>query len=230
MKVSAIIPAAGSGNRFGELKQFKMLAGRPMFFHTLYPFINSNKIDEIILVVPEQTVEQIHNDVSSVSRKPLKIVAGGRQRHDSVNNGVRVVNSESMLICIHDAARPFVTEELISDSINACDNHDGAVVGFPCQDTVKLSENGLIKKTLDRETIWLAQTPQTFHKNKLNKAILNAESTGFTGTDEATLMEAMGFSVALVQGHENNFKVTTQIDWERAKQLIQFQNRKDVRV
>ncbi|MEC9377169.1 MAG: 2-C-methyl-D-erythritol 4-phosphate cytidylyltransferase [Candidatus Neomarinimicrobiota bacterium] len=229
MKVSAIIPAAGSGNRFGESKQFKILAGRPMFFHTLNPFINSDKIDEIILVVPEQAVEQVHNDVFSISSKPIKVVSGGRKRQDSVNNGVRAVNSESELICIHDAARPFVTEELISSSINACDNHDGAVVGFPCQDTVKLSEKGLIKRTLDRETIWLAQTPQTFHKNKLIKSILNAESNGFTGTDEATLMEAMGFLVALVQGHVNNFKVTTQGDWERAEQLIQLQNRKDIR-
>ena len=218
MKVSAIIPAAGSGERFGEEKQFKLLSGRPLFFHTLKLFLQSDYIDEIIVAVPSANVDSTHRDVLSMSAgKPVKVVAGGTRRQDSVKNSIDVSDSHSTLVCIHDAARPFVTEELIQRSISACEYADGAVVGIPCKDTVKFSENGLVKETLDREKIWLAQTPQCFHKNKLLQALYHAEKENLTGTDESTLMEAMGFSIKLVDGDLNNFKITTKDDWIRAE-------------
>ena len=200
MKVSAIIPAAGSGERFGEEKQFKLLSGRPLFFHTLKLFLQSDYIDEIIVAVPSANVDSTHRDVLSMSAgKPVKVVAGGTRRQDSVKNGIDVSDSDSTLVCIHDAARPFVTEDLIQRSISACEFADGAVVGIPSKDTVKFSENGLVKETLDREKIWLAQTPQCFHKNKLLQALYYAETENLTGTDESALMEAMGFSIKLVE-------------------------------
>ena len=218
MKVSAIIPAAGSGERFGEEKQFKLLSGRPLFFHTLKLFLQSDYIDEIIVAVPSANVDSTHRDVLSMSAgKPVKVVAGGTRRQDSVKNGIDVSDSHSTLVCIHDAARPFVTEELIQRSISACEFADGAVVGIPSKDTVKFSENGLVKETLDREKIWLAQTPQCFHKNKLLQALYYAETENLTGTDESALMEAMGFSIKLVEGDSNNFKITTKDDWIRAE-------------
>ena len=218
MKVSAIIPAAGSGERFGEEKQFKLLSGRPLFFHTLKLFLQSDYIDEIIVAVPSANVDPTHRDVLSMSAgKPVKVVAGGTRRQDSVKNGIDVSDSDSTLVCIHDAARPFVTENLIQRSISACEFADGAVVGIPSKDTVKFSENGLVKETLDREKIWLAQTPQCFHKNKLLQALDHAETENLTGTDESALMEAMGFSIKLVEGDSNNFKITTQDDWIRAE-------------
>jgi 2-C-methyl-D-erythritol 4-phosphate cytidylyltransferase len=217
MKVSAIIPAAGSGERFGEEKQFKLLSGRPLFFHTLKLFLQSDYIDEIIVAVPSANVDSTHRDVLSMSAgKPVKVVAGGTRRQDSVKNGIDVSDSDSTLVCIHDAARPFVTEDLIR-SISACEFADGAVVGIPSKDTVKFSENGLVKETLDREKIWLAQTPQCFHKNKLLQALYYAETENLTGTDESALMEAMGFSIKLVEGDSNNFKITTKDDWIRAE-------------
>ena len=217
MKVSAIIPAAGSGERFGEEKQFKLLSGRPLFFHTLKLFLQSDYIDEIIVAVPSANVDSTHRDVLSMSAgKPVKVVAGGTRRQDSVKNGIDVSDSDSTLVCIHDAARPFVTEDLIQRSISACEFADGAVVGIPSKDTVKFSENGLVKETLDREKIWLAQTPQCFHKNKLLQALYYAETENLTGTDESALMEAMGFSIKLVEGDSNNFKITTKDDWIRA--------------
>ena len=217
MKVSAIIPAAGSGERFGEEKQFKLLSGRPLFFHTLKLFLQSDYIDEIIVAVPSANVGSTHRDVLSMSAgKPVKVVAGGTRRQDSVKNGIDVSASDSTLVCIHDAARPFVTEDLIQRSISACEFADGAVVGIPSKDTVKFSENGLVKETLDREKIWLAQTPQCFHKNKLLQALYYAETENLTGTDESALMEAMGFSIKLVEGDSNNFKITTKDDWIRA--------------
>ena len=218
MKVSAIIPAAGSGERFGEEKQFKLLSGRPLFFHTLKLFLQSDYIDEIIVAVPSANVDSTHRDVLSMSAgKPVKVVAGGTRRQDSVKNGIDVSDSDSTLVCIHDAARPFVTENLIQRSISACEFADGAVVGIPSKDTVKFSENGLVKETLDREKIWLAQTPQCFHKNKLLQALYYAETENLTGTDESALMEAMGFSIKLVEGNSNNFKITTKDDWIRAE-------------
>ena len=218
MKVSAIIPAAGSGERFGEEKQFKLLSGRPLFFHTLKLFLQSDYIDEIIVAVPSANVDSTHRDVLSMSAgKPVKVVAGGTRRQDSVKNGIDVSDSDSTLVCIHDAARPFVTEDLIQRSISACEFADGAIVGIPSKDTVKFSENGLVKETLDREKIWLAQTPQCFHKNKLLQALYYAETENLTGTDESALMEAMGFSIKLVEGNSNNFKITTKDDWIRAE-------------
>ena len=218
MKVSAIIPAAGSGERFGEEKQFKLLSGRPLFFHTLKLFLQSDYIDEIIVAVPSANVDSTHRDVLSMSAgKPVKVVAGGTRRQDSVKNGIDVSDSDSTLVCIHDAARPFVTEDLIQRSIAACEFADGTVVGIPSKDTVKFSENGLVKETLDREKIWLAQTPQCFHKNKLLQALYYAETENLTGTDESALMEAMGFSIKLVDGDSNNFKITTKDDWIRAE-------------
>lgn len=218
MKVSAIIPAAGSGERFGEEKQFKLFSGRPLIFHTLKLFLQSDYIDEIIVAVPSANVDSTHRDVLSMSAgKPVKVVAGGTRRQDSVKNGIDVSDSHSTLVCIHDAARPFVTEDLIQRSISACEFADGAVVGIPSKDTVKFTENGFIKETLDREKIWLAQTPQCFHKNKLLQALYNAEKENLIGTDESALMEAMGFSIKLVDGDSNNFKITTKDDWIRAE-------------
>ena len=218
MKVSAIIPAAGSGERFGEEKQFKLFSGRPLIFHTLKLFLQSDYIDEIIVAVPSANVDSTHRDVLSMSAgKPVKVVAGGTRRQDSVKNGIDVSDSDSTLVCVHDAARPFVTEDLIQRSISACEFADGAVVGIPSKDTVKFSENGLVKETLDREKIWLAQTPQCFHKNKLLQALYYAETENLTGTDESALMEAMGFSIKLVDGDLNNFKITTKDDWIRAE-------------
>jgi len=218
MKVSAIIPAAGSGERFGEEKQFKLFSGRPLIFHTLKLFFQSDYIDEIIVAVPSANVDSTHRDVLSMSAgKPVKVVAGGTRRQDSVKNGIDVSDSHSTLVCIHDAARPFVTEDLIQRSVSACEFADGAVVGIPSKDTVKFSENGLVKETLDREKIWLVQTPQCFHKNKLLQALYYAETENLTGTDESALMEAMGFSIKLVDGDSNNFKITTKDDWIRAE-------------
>ena len=218
MKVSAIIPAAGSGERFGEEKQFKLFSGRPLIFHTLKLFLQSDYIDEIIVAVPSANVDSTHRDVLSMSAgKPVKVVAGGTRRQDSVKNGIDVSDSDSTLVCVHDAARPFVTEDLIQRSISACEFADGAIVGIPSKDTVKFSENGLVKETLDREKIWLAQTPQCFHKNKLLQALYYAETENLTGTDESALMEAMGFSIKLVEGDSNNFKITTKDDWIRAE-------------
>ena len=223
MKVSAIIPSAGHGDRFGEAKQFKKLAGQPLLFHSLKLFLSCRIIDEIVVVVQQEYVEHIYRDIFSIAAgKPIKSIPGGLHRQDSVQNGVLATDSESTLVCVHDAARPFVTEDLITASISACEEYDGAIVALPSSDTVKLSEDGQVKKTVDRKNVWLAQTPQTFHRGKLIQALDKANQRNLVATDESTLMENMGFSIGLVQGHANNFKITTNEDWERAETLIKW--------
>ena len=222
-KISAIIPAAGSGSRFGEVKQFKDLAGQPLIFHSINLFIRCSIIDEVVVVVQEKYVKPIYHDILSISAgKPIKSIAGGLNRQDSVQNGVLAADSESTLVCIHDAARPFVTEDLIITSVSACEKHDGAIVALPSLDTVKLSEGEKVKETIDRKKVWFAQTPQTFQKSKLIQALNMAKRRNLVATDESTLMEHMGFSIGLVEGHANNFKITTKEDWERAENLIKW--------
>ena len=222
-KISAIIPAAGSGTRFGEVKQFKDLAGQPLIFHSINLFIRCSIIDEVVVVVQEKYVKPIYHDILSISAgKPIKSIAGGLNRQDSVQNGVLAADSESTLVCIHDAARPFVTEDLIITSVSACEKYDGAIVALPSLDTVKLSEGEKVKETIDRKKVWFAQTPQTFQKSKLIQALNMAKRRNLVATDESTLMEHMGFSIGLVEGHANNFKITTKEDWERAENLIKW--------
>jgi len=222
-KISAIIPSAGSGSRFGEVKQFKDLAGQPLIFHSINLFIRCSIIDEVVVVVQEKYVKPIYHDILSISAgKPIKSIAGGINRQDSVQNGVLAADSESTLVCIHDAARPFVTEDLIITSVSACEKYDGAIVALPSLDTVKLSEGEKVKETIDRKKVWFAQTPQTFQKTKLIQALNMAKRRNLVATDESTLMEHMGFSIGLVEGHANNFKITTKEDWERAENLIKW--------
>ena len=217
-KVSAIIPGAGVGSRFGEKKQIKNLNGKPLWAHTFEPFINSRLINEIIFVIEESSINIIResNFYREFSReKEIKIAIGGEMRKDSVLNGIQVSKETNDIVCIHDAARPFVKESLINETIEACKSFDGAISAIPSVDTVKDVENGIIKTTLNRGQIWMAQTPQTFHKDKLLKSY--SDNINVKATDESTLMELSGFSIKVINGENRNFKVTKKIDWELAK-------------
>ena len=217
-KVSAIIPAAGTGSRFGGKKQFKNLNGEPLWAHTLKPFIQSRLIDEIIFIVEKSLISIIEESThfkQFIEKKEIKIAKGGARRMDSVLNGIQVSKKMNDIVCIHDVARPFVSESLINKTIEACEVFDGAILATPSVDTVKSVNNGIIKTTFDRSQIWLAQTPQTFHKDYLLKAY--TENMNVNVTDESTLMELSGFSIKVIIGDNSNFKVTEKIDWELAK-------------
>ena len=194
MPTAAIIPAAGSGIRFGETKQFKLLGKTPLFIHTLTPFLQSKKIEEIILVVPQDNVNNIKNTLSSLD-KNIIVISGGPHRQDSVYRGLKKVSQSCNKVCIHDGARPFVSIELIESTIKGCVNFDGVIVAENVTDTVKLVTHGRrVQKTLDRNKIWLAQTPQTFNKKELVNAFLSSRRKNIIGTDEAMIMEEMGYS------------------------------------
>ena len=217
-RVSAIIPGAGEGSRFGEKKQFKILNGEPLWAHTLKPFIISSFIDEIVFVVEDRLVSNIKKSdlfKQFVKKKEIKIAKGGIRRKDSVLNGIHVSNKMNDIVCIHDVARPFIKKSLINKTIEACKNYDGAILAIPSVDTVKNVKNEIITGTLNRSQAWMAQTPQTFHKDKLLKA--HNDNINVNVTDESTLMELSGFSIKIINGDDKNFKVTKKIDWALAK-------------
>ena len=220
MKITAIIPAAGDGERFGEKKQLKLLNGRPLIFHTIQPFVKSKLINEIIVVVPKDNVNQLNRDFkSTITSKRIEVVEGGETRQQSVYNGLRISDEESELICVHDGVRPFLTLALIEKVIKASMEHDGAILAAPSTDTIKKVMGDQILETLPREKIWRAQTPQVFSKPALKEAIQIAVDEKLQGTDEASILEKIGYQIGFVEGSSLNIKITTKEDWIFAKAI-----------
>ena len=223
-KIGAVIVAAGSGLRFGERKQFKKLGSKPLYLHSLQQFSGCNMIDEIVLVVPKDLLNTVSSEITNLNSK-IKIVEGGKLRQDSVLAGVNKLSTNCNIACIHDAARPFVSIELIQETINACKKHDCAIAAIPSSDTVKeVDDNLQIYKTLPRKNIWLAQTPQVFNRDKLVTALNYAKDNDIQATDEATLMEELNHSVVVVNGDTENFKITTPNDWKFAEIILEKYN------
>jgi len=221
LNVSAIIMAAGSGIRFGEKKQFKLLKGKALYLYSLNKFLLCEDINEIILVVPESRLANIKKEIANIKiTKRILVISGGLRRQDSVKNGVLSVSNKSQIACIHDGARPFVSEKLIKQSINACLDSDGAIVANPNFDTLKTCVRGYVEKTIDRNNVWMAQTPQVFWKIKLLDAIAISEKNNMEITDESSMMESLGYKVSVVRGDYNNFKITSREDWERAVNIL----------
>jgi len=224
-KTGAVIVAAGSGLRFGEKKQIKKLGTKPLYLYSLQSFVDCNLIDEIILVVPKDLLSAITPEVAQLNSRII-VVEGGKIRQDSVLAGLNGLSSQCEIVCVHDAARPFVTTNLIERTIIACEENDGAVTAMPSHDTVKevnINDNR-ITKTIAREKIWLAQTPQTFHRKQLMKALLGASDNNIKVTDEATLLESFNYSIVVVEGNADNFKITTQNDWKLAELILERNN------
>lgn len=216
-RTGAVIAAAGSGERFGEKKQFKRLKKRPLLFHTLEAFLTCRDIAEIVVVVPAENLELVSRELASfTSAKSVKAVSGGSRRQDSVLNGCLALSDDIEMIAVHDAARPFVTPELISATIAGCKGSDGCIAALPSKDTVKKVENNQVQTTLDRESLWLAQTPQTFRKGIL----INALRQKLEATDESSMVEALGGKINVTMGFSGNFKITTTEDWKLAELLI----------
>ena len=225
MSISAIIPAAGSGERFGGKKQLKNLDGRPLLYHTLQPFIQSTLIDEIVVVVAEGDVDQLDRELKSfISSNPIKMVAGGGSRQISVHNGLAAVDESSEFICVHDAVRPFVSKNLIEKAVTACKDHDGVILALSSTDTIKRVMEDQILETIPREKIWRAQTPQVFSKAALQEALELAKSEDIQGTDEAALLERIGYQIGFVEGSPMNIKITTEEDWVFAEAIYKQLN------
>ncbi|MGM0418280.1 MAG: 2-C-methyl-D-erythritol 4-phosphate cytidylyltransferase [Thermodesulfobacteriota bacterium] len=224
--VSSVIVAGGMGKRMKSSvpKQFLPVHGQPVLFYTLKLFDSVPEIDEIVVVLPKSEIDHFYTQISDKLKpdKKIKITEGGVERQDSVRNGLDKVNESSSIVLIHDGVRPFVKKDRISDLIKCCrDGCYGAVLCQPVFETIKYAdENGFIKKTVPRDNIYLAQTPQAF-KTKIIKSLhLKALNQGLNATDDSQLLEHFGFDVKVVQGNRENIKITVPEDLEFAAKFF----------
>lgn len=212
-----MVPAAGRGLRMGTKtpKQFLGLGGVPLLVHSLRAFEVSEVVTEVILAVPAEDREYCRDEIVARHRfsKVRRIVAGGKQRQDSVRHALTEVTSDTDLVLVHDAVRPFLTEDMIVRVTDAADRHGGAIIAIPARDTLKqVGADYVIERTIDRTTLWQAQTPQAFRRAVLQKAHDHAMIDGYTGTDEADLVERIGAPVVVVEGSGDNIKITRPED------------------
>ncbi|HET7853903.1 MAG TPA: 2-C-methyl-D-erythritol 4-phosphate cytidylyltransferase [Candidatus Methylomirabilis sp.] len=222
--VTAIVPAGGLGRRAGGdvPKQFLLLRGIPILTRTLLHLTASGLIDALILVVPPGAEEWCHKHVLAPYPLPptIEIVPGGVERQESVFRGLQRATAETRLVVIHDAVRPFVSPDLLRGTIEAARSFGAAVAAVPAVETVKVVEGGFVRETPSRDRLWIAQTPQAFHRDLIQEAYRRAAADGFRGTDDAMLVERLGIKVKVVPGDPENIKITTGEDLERAGQIL----------
>lgn len=222
MTAFAIVPAAGSGSRIGgrRPKQFLRLHQVPLLVHTLRGLVRAGALDGIVVAAPPGAVEMTRR-VLKRWRIPLilAVVPGGRTRQKSVWAALQQVPRAGELVMVHDAVRPFITAALVRAVIRAARRHGAASCGLPVWETVKRVRDSVVEATVEREGLWLVQTPQAFHRSILWEAHEKARRDGFTGTDDAGLVERLGIPVHMVVGLRENLKITTRGDLARARVL-----------
>ena len=240
MKVVVIIPAAGLGTRMAPVpvgakgkqkkappsKQFTELGGTPILVHTLRKFAVIDAVSEIWIALRENEIAgfraRLQSEPNDVLQKKVELVVGGEHRQQSVENALNAVRAAADdIVLVHDAVRPFVTREIIQEVVEAAEKYGAAIAALPAVDTVKqverTAEGALIKATIPRAGIVMAQTPQGFRYRVLKKAFDEASADGFLGTDEASLVERSGHHVAVVMGSPRNIKITAPGDMELAE-------------
>lgn len=220
---SVIIVAAGSGKRMNTdiNKQFIKLNGKEMIARTIEVFINNKNIDETVVCIREEEKDFfIKNIVDKYNFNNIKIAYGGKERQDSIYNGLKEVSTSCNIVLIHDGARPFVDSQTIDKSIQVAREKKAVVVGVPAKDTIKVVEDGVIKETPKRSKLWLAQTPQVFDYNIIMRAYQEAYKNNYYGTDDSMLVEYIGQSVSMVMGSYENIKITCPEDLDFAKEII----------
>lgn len=227
MAVSAIIAAGGRGLRLGadRPKQFLDLGGRSILEMSIAALAASSRIDEIVVALPAEHLETESKILKSAFTRPLTFVSGGARRQDSVANAFAKTSPKSDVIVVHDAARPFVTDAVIGRAIDGAKTHGAAIAAVAVRDTVKQAGEAnadgsrLIRGTIPRDSVFLAQTPQAFRRDVLTRALTEGEA--IDATDEAMLVERLGLPVHVVQGDERNIKITTADDLAAAKAATQ---------
>jgi 2-C-methyl-D-erythritol 4-phosphate cytidylyltransferase len=222
--VVAIVPAAGLGTRFGGSvrKTFVELKGVPLLVHTLRRLHGLEFISDIIPVLREDDIETGCRLISKYGLDKVRQVApGGQERQDSINNALRLIEREC-IVMVHDGARPVVSEAVVTALLQNLEGVDGVVPGLPIKETVKeVDGDGIVKSTADRERLRSIQTPQAFRSSVLKKAYSEAYSDGFYGTDDAALVERAGGRVKVIPGDPYNIKVTTREDIKMVEYLLE---------
>jgi len=207
-------------------KQFTELAGTPILIHTLRKFADIDQVSEIWVALRENEIEsfrdRLRTEASDVSQKKVEFVVGGEHRQQSVEHALNAIKAApDDIVLVHDAVRPLVTPEIINDVIDSARKYGAAIAGLPAVDTVKqverTSEGAIIKTTIPRAAVVLAQTPQGFRYDVIKKVFDEATADGFMGNDEASLAERSGHQVAVVMGSPHNIKITSPGDMELAE-------------
>ena len=214
-KFAAVLPAGGLGKRMGGNipKQLLVLGGKPVYRYSLETFLSMDEIAEVVMAVPADWKDHFEKDFS---HPKLKIVVGGAERWQSVENGVNALTSNAEYVLVHDVARPFISKEIILDVCKTLIEKGSCLVAKPAVDTIKIAKDGCVQQTIDRNTVWMAQTPQAASIALLKKLYgrIAAEPLNFTPTDEASILEYFGESVYIVKGNNLNDKLTTPEDFE----------------
>lgn len=224
MIARALIAAAGEGRRLGAdvPKALVELGGVPLFVHSLLSFERAGMLDGAVVLAPPAHAGAVQEIIGSrFPEHEITIVPGGRTRQESVWNGLCVVPSDSYVIAIHDAARPFTPPSAIRASVDAAAAYGAATVAIPCSDTVlEADENSFLNRTPDRSRLWQCQTPQSFRLDVIKAAYVNARAKDLTATDDATLVRRNGGTVKLVDGSPYNFKITLPEDLRLAEAMV----------
>jgi 2-C-methyl-D-erythritol 4-phosphate cytidylyltransferase len=243
MKVAVILPAAGLGTRMGKgsaekagtsRKQFMLLEGSPILMHTVRKFAALDCVAEIVVAVRAEDMEwvaaMLHGEFPA-SR--VRVVEGGNSRQQSVENALSALTASPELVAVHDAVRPFIDLETIHKAVDAAAETGAAIVGVPAVDTVKEVTRGngrvRIRATLQRDKLVMAQTPQVFHYELLQRAFASARQDGFIGTDEASLVERLDVEVSVVLGSDRNIKITKPADMDLAHLFLREETAKEAR-
>jgi 2-C-methyl-D-erythritol 4-phosphate cytidylyltransferase len=230
MRVAVILPAAGLGTRMGRgsaektgisRKQFMLLEGSPILMHTVRKFAASDRVTEIVVAVRAEDLAWVGETLAGeFSPSRVRVVEGGNSRQQSVENGLRALRQDADLVAVHDAVRPFIDLETIHKVFEEAAETGAAIVGVPVVDTVKQVSRGTgkvkIRATLPREKLVLAQTPQVFRRDLLDRAFQLAREDGFIGTDEASMVERLDVDVTVVMGSDRNIKITKPGDMDLA--------------
>ena len=228
---SVVIVSAGRGSRMKAdiNKQFLKLKGKEVIAHTIDKFYNNKNIDEIVVVVKEDEADFFRrNIIDKYGYKNIKIAFGGKERQDSVFNGLKAVNERCDIVLIHDGARPFVTDEIIKNSIECSKKNKCVIVGVPVKDTIKIiNKDNEVCDTPNRSTLWSIQTPQVFEYLSIIKAHKIAKEKSYYGTDDSMLMEYLGYNVKVIEGSYNNIKITTPEDLKIGEEILN-ENKKEI--
>ena len=228
---SVVIVSAGRGSRMKAdiNKQFLKLKGKEVIAHTIDKFYNNKNIDEIVVVVKEDEADFFRrNIIDKYGYKNIKIAFGGKERQDSVFNGLKAGNERCDIVLIHDGARPFVTDEIIKNSIECAKKNKCVIVGVPVKDTIKIiNKDNEVCDTPNRSTLWSIQTPQVFEYLSIIKAHKIAKEKSYYGTDDSMLMEYLGYNVKVIEGSYNNIKITTPEDLKIFEEILN-ENKKEI--
>jgi 2-C-methyl-D-erythritol 4-phosphate cytidylyltransferase len=214
-----VIVAAGQGVRAGGEgpKQFRELAGIPMLLWSLRTFLSHPEVGPVVVVLPAATADAPPPWLGDLADERLRLVAGGPERIDSVERGVRALGGACAVVVVHDGARPFVERDTVDAVIAAARAGQGAVAAIPVSDTLKRGVGTRVEATVPRDGLWRAQTPQAFPRDLLAAGLTRARALGMVATDDAAMVEAAGGAVVLVPDRSTNFKVTTPEDFAIAE-------------